>query len=275
MLHGAAAALLVAISGCGRMGSDASAKESAGPVAPVAAATVVRSWPHDPDAFTQGLVFHDSTLYESTGRFGASSLREVALETGEVVRRAAVPKQFFAEGIAAIGDRIFQLTWQNGVGFVYDRRTFEMETTFGYDGEGWGLTTDGTSLIMSDGTYRIRFLDPTTFQLVRDLEVRDGRSYVYDINELEWVRGEIWANVWHTERIARIDPATGRVVGWVDLAGILPAAERTDPEAVLNGVAYDSASDRIFVTGKLWPKLFQIRVAGVAGAGGGEPPGGR
>jgi len=238
-----------------------------GPVAPALAASVVREYPHDTAAFTQGLVYHDGYLFESTGRTGRSSLRQVELATGRVLRLHAVPDQYFAEGLALHAGRLYQLTWQSQVGFVYTPDDFGQTGTFTYQGEGWGLTTDGQSLILSDGSNQLRFLDPANNTVRRTLSVMDGGDFVNDLNELEWVKGEIWANVWHTERIARIDPATGKVKGWVELAGLLEPSRRPDPESVPNGIAYDAEGDRLFVTGKLWPALFEIAVPGVAGEG--------
>lgn len=238
-----------------------------GPTAPVAGVQTVRSYPHDPEAFTQGLLFHGGKLYESTGRYGESSLREVELETGRVVRKVDVPAQYFAEGLALLDGKLHQLTWQQGTGFIYDLAGFQQTGTFPYDGEGWGLTTDGRSLILSDGSNVLRFIDPETHEVRRTLDVKDGGEFIHQLNELEWVRGEIWANVWHDERIARIHPETGRVIGWLDLSGILPDATRGDPEAVLNGIAYDAENDRIFVTGKLWPLIFEIRVPDLVAQG--------
>ncbi|HEX8429801.1 MAG TPA: glutaminyl-peptide cyclotransferase [Longimicrobium sp.] len=235
--------------------------------APTQPARAVRSYPHDPTAFTQGLVFRNGELLESTGRFGESSLRRVKLETGEVLQQVAVPKEYFAEGLAVIGDRAFQLTWQNGVGFIYDLTTFQRTGTFAYQGEGWGLTTDGTSLILSDGSSVLRFLDPATFAVTRTVEVQDGGNFVDQLNELEWVRGEIWANVWHKDVIARIDPRDGRVRGWLDVGQLLPEATARDPEAVPNGIAYDPATGRLFVTGKLWSRLFEITAPELEAAG--------
>ncbi len=237
------------------------------PVAPVTAASVVRSYPHDTAAFTQGLLWHDGALYESTGREGRSTLRKVELETGKVLQRIDVPGPYFAEGLALFGGKLYQLTWQNQQGFIYGL-DFKQQGTFAYQGEGWGLTTDGRSMILSDGSNQLRFLDPATWTVQRTLDVMDGTEYVNDINELEWVKGEVWANVWHTERIARIDPQTGKVKAWVELTGLLDAGQRADPEAVPNGIAYDAGHDRLFVTGKLWPALFEITVPGVAGGGG-------
>jgi glutamine cyclotransferase len=225
--------------------------------APVAGYEIVRSYPHDPGAFTQGLVFADGILYEGTGMTGRSSLRRVRLENGEVLKVHKLEDRYFGEGIALVGNSIVQLTWRNEVGFVYDKTTFERSKTFTYKGEGWGLTYDGARLIMSDGTATLRFLDPTTLKETGRLLVRDGARPVQQLNELEVVKGEIFANVWGTDRLARISPKTGSVTGWVDLTGILTPRDGTD---VLNGIAYDAAQDRLFVTGKLWPRLFEIRI---------------
>jgi glutamine cyclotransferase len=221
---------------------------------------VVHVWPHDANAFTQGLVFHDGKLLESTGEVGHSSLRRVEIETGKVLQKIDVPAPFFAEGITLLKGKIYQLTWQHQIGFIYDGWTFDKIGEFKYQGEGWGLTTDGQSLILSDGSNQIRFLDPDSFQVRKTIAVLDGSAPVNEINELEYVKGEIYANIWHDNRIARIDPQTGCVVGWIKLAGLLKPGEVEDEEAVLNGIAYDEAGDRLFVTGKLWPKLFEIRV---------------
>jgi glutamine cyclotransferase len=248
-------------------GKDSAAGQPPQPVAPVATVNVIRGFPHDTAAYTQGLVWHEGFLYESTGREGRSSLRKVELETGKVLRKVDVAKQYFAEGLVLFGGRLYQLTWQNQMGFVYDLESFAQVGTFPYQGEGWGLATDGRSLILSDGSNQLRFLDPRTYAEQRTVNVMDGSEYVNDLNELEWVKGEVWANVWHTNRIARIDPQTGKVKAWVDLTGVM--APQPDPEAVLNGIAYDEPHDRLFVTGKLWPTLFEISVPGVAG--GGQP----
>ena len=221
---------------------------------------IVHTYPHDPQAYTQGLVFVDGHLYESTGLNGRSSLRMVDLETGRVLQSATVPSQYFAEGLAPWGSTLVQLTWQSHVAFVYDRFSFRLLRTLHYDGEGWGLTEDGRNLILSDGTATLHFLDPQTLREMRRIEVKDRGTPVDQLNELEYVRGQIYANVWHTDRIARISPATGQVLGWIDLTGLLAPGEVSDPEAVLNGIAYDAARDRLFVTGKLWPKLFEIKV---------------
>lgn len=227
--------------------------------------TVVARRPHDRAAFTQGLVFHDGALFEGTGGNGESVLRAVDLDTGAVRRQVALAEEHFGEGIAIFDGKVWQLTWQSGRGFIYDLRDFRPLGEFAYDGEGWGLTHDGQSLIMSDGTPRLRFLDPRTAEVVRTVEVRDERGPVANLNELEYVRGEVYANVWQTDRIARIDPASGRVLGWIDLTGLLPAAERDETTDVLNGIAYDPATDRLFVTGKRWPALFEIRLTPGAG----------
>jgi glutamine cyclotransferase len=221
---------------------------------------VIATYPHDPRAYTQGLVYIDGHLYESTGLNGRSSLRMDDLATGRVLQSAPVPSQYFAEGLAPWGSTLVQLTWQSHVAFVYDRFSFRLLKTLHYECEGWGLTDDGKNLIESDGTSEIRFFDPQTFHEVRHITVKDRGEQVNELNELEYVHGQIYANVWHTDRIARISPATGQVLGWINLAGLLAPGEVSDPEAVLNGIAYDAAHDRLFVTGKLWPKLFEIKV---------------
>ncbi len=221
---------------------------------------IVHTYPHDPRAYTQGLVFVDGHLYESTGLNGRSSLRMDDLTTGRVLQSATVPAQYFAEGLTNWGSTLVQLTWQSHVAFVYDRFSFRLLRTFHYDCDGWGLTQDGKNLILSDGTDEIRFFDPATFRLVRSIRVKDRGQPVTQLNELEYIHGQIYSNVWHTDRIVRISPATGQVLGWINLAGLLPEDQRSDPEAVLNGIAYDAVHDRLFVTGKLWPLLFEIRV---------------
>ena len=222
---------------------------------------IVNAWPHDGGSFTQGLIYHEGAFIESAGQYGESSLRRVEPTTGRVVQKIDVPRQYFAEGVTLFRGKIYQLTWQNHLGFIYDPNTFEQTGTFRYDGEGWGLTHDSESLILSDGTSHIRFLDPETYAVRRTINVNYRGRPVRELNELEYVKGEIYANVWKADRIARIDPQTGRVTGWIDLAGLLPAPERgTDTDAVLNGIAYDERGDRLFVTGKLWPKLFEIRL---------------
>jgi glutamine cyclotransferase len=221
---------------------------------------VVHAYPHDQQAFTQGLIFLDGHLYESTGIQGKSSLREEDLETGRILRYQDVPSQYFAEGLTDWGNTLIQLTWQSHVALVYDRATFRFLRSFPYDGEGWGLAHDAKSLILSDGSATLRFFDPATFRETRSITVKDHGKPVDQLNELEFIQGQIYANVWHTDRIARIAPASGKVMGWIDLSGLLPGNQRSSPEAVLNGIAYDPVHDRLFVTGKLWPKLFEIKV---------------
>lgn len=222
---------------------------------------VVRTYPHDALAFTQGLFFLNGFLYESTGLEGRSSVRKVRLEDGNVMQKQDLPRQFFGEGIVGWKDRLIGLTYRSETGFVYDLATFKPLRQFKYRGEGWGLTHDGRRLIMSDGTSELRFWDPETLSELGRVKVTDQGRPVESLNELEWVKGEIFANVWQTDRIARIDPVSGKVLGWIDLTGLLKPADRiagyTD---VLNGIAYDAASGRLFVTGKRWPKLFEIRV---------------
>ena len=229
------------------------------PEAPVLKYELVRSYPHDTGAFTQGLVFLDGVLYEGTGRNGQSDIRKVRLENGEVLKVQKLENTYFGEGIAVVGNSIVQLTWQSGVGFVYDRDTFERTKTFTFTGEGWGLAYDGTRLIMSDGTATLRSLDPATLKEIGRLEVRDAGRPVDKLNELEIVKDAILANVWGTDRIARINPKTGTVTAWIDLSGLFPNRDPATTD-VLNGIAYDAQNDRLFVTGKLWPRLFEIRV---------------
>lgn len=227
--------------------------------APVASYQVVHVYPHDPQAFTQGLIFVDGHLYESTGLNGKSSVRMVDLATGLILKNYDVPQEYFAEGLTDWGGTLVQLTWQAQKGFVYDREKFTLLKTFPYEGEGWGLTHDVKQLIMSDGSAYLRFLDPRTFRETGRIRVTDGGRPVEKLNELEYVRGEILANVWQTDKIARISPRTGKVLGWIDLSGLIDKAQ-LGGDAVLNGIAYDAAADRLFVTGKLWPKLFEIKV---------------
>jgi glutaminyl-peptide cyclotransferase len=222
---------------------------------------IVRVFPHDTSAYTQGLAYRDGFLYEGTGRNGQSSLRKVRLETGKVIQRVDLGSEFFGEGITIVKDRVFQLTWKSGVGFVYDLKSFHLLRQSAYSGEGWGLATDGRELFLSDGTSEIRVLDAETFQEKRRLRVHDGATPVDQLNELEFVDGQIFANVWHSNRIARISLRTGNVVGWIDLTGLLSPIYRLEPEAVLNGIAYDPIRKRLFVTGKLWPSIFEIRLS--------------
>ena len=229
-------------------------------VVPTQGYQIVGMWPHDTSAFTQGLIFIDGKMYESTGQEGRSSLRQVDLQTGVVAKKVNVPEPYFAEGITQLNGKIYQLTWMHQVGFIYDAQKLEKIGEFRYDGEGWGITTDGKSLIISDGSNRLRFLDPDSFRVVKTIAVLDGKTPVDELNELEYVNGEIYANIWHDQRIVTIDPQNGRVTGWIDLTGLLRPGDVQDPEAVLNGIAYDQASGRLFVTGKLWPRVFEIKL---------------
>lgn len=222
---------------------------------------VVNTYPHDPDAFTQGLVYEaGGILYEGTGLRGESSLRKVELETGKVLQIHRLADQYFGEGIAVYDDRIAQLTWQSNVGFVYEKESFQQTGDFEYPTEGWGLTYDDERLIMSDGTATLHFLDPDTFKEIGTVEVNDANGPVTRLNELEYIDGEVYANVWTTDRIVRIDPETGQVTAWIDLTGLLSQEERAklDQVDVLNGIAYDAENDRFFVTGKWWPTVFEI-----------------
>ncbi len=220
---------------------------------------MINTYPHDPDAFTQGLLFVDGVLYESTGRY-PSSLRRVDLASGDVQQRLTLDEIFFGEGLVLWEDRLIQLTWQNRVAFGYDRDSFELLTTWEYDTEGWGITHNGRCLIMSDGSDTLYFRDPDTFAEVGRIVVQDQNGPVRLLNELEFINGEVWANIWKTNRIVRIDPATGQVVGSIDLTGLLDPATLTQPVDVLNGIAYDGENGRLFVTGKLWPTLFEIEI---------------
>lgn len=221
---------------------------------------VIASHPHDPEAFTQGLLFADGQLYESTGGYGQSSLRIVDLASGRVLRERQLPDNRFGEGLALNGGRLHQLTWKAGDGFIHDATTLAPIGEFRYGGEGWGLAANADSLVMSDGTAELRILDPATLTEVRRLQVRDGTEPVAGLNELEFVEGDLYANVWPSDRIAIINPANGQVRGWLDLTGLLPLVFRTPRTDVLNGIAYDDAGKRLFVTGKHWPRLFQIEV---------------
>lgn len=221
---------------------------------------VIHTYPHDSQAFTQGLIYLDGHLYESTGIKGKSSLRMEDLDTGKILQFQDVPARYFAEGLTDWGNTLIQLTWQDHLALIYDRATFHFLRTLPYTGEGWGLTHDDKSIILSDGTATLRFFDPTTFHELRRITVKDRGKPIDQLNELEYIHGEIYANVWHTDRIARISPATGKVLSWIDLTNLLPQNQRSSPEAVLNGIAYDPVKDRLFVTGKLWPKIFEIKL---------------
>ncbi len=225
---------------------------------------VVHVYPHDPAAFTEGLFYLNGFLYESTGLAGHSSVRRVQLETGHIVQELKLPEPYFGEGIVAWKNKLIQLTYTTGAGFVYDLANFTLLRTFEYPGEGWSLTANSQNIIMDDGTPDLRFWDPVTLRDSKRLRVTADGEPVQNLNELEWVKGELFANIWHSDKIARIDPVTGKVKGWIDLAGLRPPFDtQAGPdlsERVLNGIAYDAAGDRLFVTGKCWPKLFEIRL---------------
>jgi glutamine cyclotransferase len=240
-------------------GADLSRIAPAAP--PTAGFDVIQAYPHNPLAWTQGLIFTDGVLYEGTGReHGPASLSKLDLATGAVLQRCTLPLDFYGEGVTIFGDAIYQLTWQSHIGFVYDKATFAFRRAWSYPTEGWGLTHDGTRLIMSDGTSALHFFDPETLAEIGRIDAYDEHGPVIRLNELEYIHGEIYANVWLTDRIARIDPQSGQVLGWIDLSGLLGAEDRAQRVAELNGIAYDSERDRLFVTGKLWPKLFEIRL---------------
>lgn len=237
---------------------------------PVATVTVINTYPHDADAFTQGLVIHDGQLYEGTGRNGASSLRRVDLVSGEILQRHNLGSRYFGEGITIMDDKIYQLTWQSQLGFVYDLESFDLQKTFFLPGEGWGITHDGTRLIVSDGTAFLRFLDPQTLRETGRVQVVEDGVPVERLNELEFIDGEVWANVWYTDTIVRIDPASGALTGKLDLSGLYQQRSADD---VLNGIAWDADSDRLFVTGKLWPALYEIEVVDATAAVGDDDSG--
>ena len=228
--------------------------------APTYGYKIVNRYPHDPNAFTQGLVFVDGFLFEGTGLYRRSSLRKVELTTGTVLQYRNLPPQFFGEGVTVFHNKVIQLTWRGKLGFVYDKETFELIETFHYPTEGWGITHDGEHLIMSDGTATLYLLHPKTYNRVGLINVHDRQGPVSDLNELEYVKGLIFANVWKTEKIALISPETGAVLGWIDLRGLLRPEDRVKHVDVLNGIAYDQGNDRFFVTGKLWPRLFEIEL---------------
>lgn len=228
--------------------------------APISAIKVINIFPHDIDSFTQGLVYHKGYLYESTGLNGKSTLRKVDLKTGKIIKIIKLAHEYFGEGITILGKNIYQLTWLNKTGFIYDLEEFKKVSTFSYEGEGWGITTDGQYLFMSDGSAVITCIDPMTFAVVRKIIVHEGQQQIGNLNELEFIKGEIWANIFREDLIVRISPVTGKVLGWIDLSqlySLIPKHSRMD---VLNGIAYDHDRDRIFVTGKLWPKIFEIKL---------------
>jgi len=243
---------------------------------PIYGYEVVKEYPHDPKAFTQGLIFHNGFLYESTGQEGRSSVRKVEIESGKILQRFELPKKDFGEGVTLLGDKLYMLTWRGGIGYVMNVDTLAVEREFNYLGEGWGITNDGTNLFITQGAHVLKVIDPKTFNTVKTLPVmrEDGRPLM-QLNELEFVKGEIWANIWHSEDptvlgkpnyIARINPTDGKLIGWIDLGGISPEDTGRDSENTLNGIAYDPATDRIFVTGKYWRKLFEIKIKPPAGA---------
>jgi glutamine cyclotransferase len=221
---------------------------------------ITNIYPHDRNAFVEGLIFQDGIFYEGTGLEGRSTLRQVDPETGQILKLYALPAQFFGEGITILGKNLFQLTWRSHVGFVYDKDSFQLRRTFSYPGEGWGLTHDGQRLIMSDGTATLHFLNPQTLEETGQIRVYDDNGPVTRLNELEYIQGQVYANIWKTDRIARINPRTGQVTGWIDLTGLLGAEDYSQPVDVLNGIAYDAEGDRLFVTGKFWPKVFEIEL---------------
>jgi glutamine cyclotransferase len=222
---------------------------------------VVRSYPHDAQAFTQGLLYRDGFLYESTGLNGKSSIRKVDLASGKVLQSKDIPPQYFGEGLTASGDTLVSITWQSQTGFVFDLKSFELKSQFSYPGEGWGLANSGKELVLSDGSATLRFLDPKTFLEVRRVKVTADGIAVDQLNELEVVEGEIFANIWHTNTIARIDPASGKIIGWIDFGKLYPdAGKGPNGENVMNGIAYDAEKKRLFVTGKLWPKIYEVKI---------------
>ncbi len=274
---------LIALGCSGSTGTKANNTTAARPASvPVYGYEVIKSYPHDPKAFTQGLLFHNGFLYESTGERGKSTIRKVEIETGKVLQKTDLPADNFGEGLTLLDGKLYNLTWQEGICRVYDINDFKLIREFSYHGEGWGITNDGTNLYMTDSTHVIRVLNPDTFRSSRMLAVmRDDGKPMMKLNELEFVKGEIWANIWHSEHpetlgksnyIARIDPVTGRITGWIDLGGISPddqppadhkpGSGHPKEENVLNGIAYDPASDRLFVTGKNWKKLYEIKITG-------------
>ncbi len=243
------------------LGAAALAAQIASASVPVQGYAIKASYPHDPQAFTQGLFFKDGFLWESTGQYGASSVRKVELATGKVLLKRDLPEKVFGEGIAPHGDSIVGITWMNQAGYVMDQGSLAIKATFNYMGEGWGLTSDGERLYMSDGTPEIRVLDPRTFSVQRRIKVTADGQPLAQINELEWVEGQIYANVWQSDRIARIDPFSGRVLGWIDLSGLAASAKAAkNVDNVLNGIAYDAKARRLFVTGKRWPRVFEIEL---------------
>lgn len=221
---------------------------------------IVAEFPHSADSYTEGFFYFRGLFYEGTGLNGHSALLAIDPKTGKVLQRRNLPEQYFGEGIVNWGPDIYEWTWQSHVCFIYDRFSLRPVRQFSYIGEGWGMTRTASEIITSDGTATLRFRDPTTFKEARHIIVRDGKVPVEQLNELEYVKGEIYANIWHSDRIARIAPRDGHVIGWIDLSGLMPEARRPDAESVLNGIAYDAKHDRLFVTGKRWPVVFEIKI---------------
>ncbi len=221
---------------------------------------VIAEYPHDANSFTQGLIIYQGVMFEGTGQHGKSQLRQIDLKTGRVLKSIALPERFFGEGITIAGGELFQLTWKNRICFIYDPKTLELKRTVRYPGQGWGLTYDGKSLIMSDGSSTLRFYDPKTFRLQKRIAVKQRNKPVKNLNELEYINGEVWANIWYEDKIIRIDPENGNIIAQIDLKGLKPAALRFNREAVYNGIAFDSQTEKLYVTGKNWPKLFEIEI---------------
>jgi glutamine cyclotransferase len=259
-----------AASSSGQASAVPSATVSAAPTAapstapageiPVWTYEIINTYPHDSSSYTQGLIYRDDVLYESAGQYNESSLRKVDLKTGKVLKKIPVPGQYFAEGMTVFKGKVFQLTWREEKVFVYEPDTFRKTGEFTYEGEGWGLTHDGQQLIMSDGSSQIRFINADTFKMERRINVTLKGRPVEELNELEYIKGEIYANIYQTDRIVRIDPKTGQVLGMIDMTGILPGKSPDEMDNVLNGIAYDEKGERIFITGKRWPKLFEVRL---------------
>ena len=242
------------------LGVAAALLSADGVAAPVSGYKIVARYPHSTDSYTEGFFYLDGLFYEGTGLNGHSGIVVVQPESGKVVQRLDLPQQYFGEGIVDWGPNIYEWTWQAHICFVYDRFTLRLVKQFTYTGEGWGMTRTAKEIITSDGTATLRFRDPETFKETRHIVVKDGIRTIYQLNELEYVKGEIYANIWHSDRIARISPRDGHLIGWIDLTGLLPASERINRESVLNGIAYDAQHDRLFVTGKQWPAVFEIKI---------------
>ena len=256
--------LVLGLSSCSNVQESRDDEQTVGGItllsAPLYSYRVVNTYPHDQDAFTQGLVFENGVIYEGTGLYGQSSLRKVDLESGNILQIYELPDRYFGEGITIFEDIIIQLTWKSNTGFVYDKIGFKLLRDFSYAAEGWGITHDGNRLIMSDGTSTLYFLDPKTFSIIGHIDVYDNSLPVNMLNELEYINGQIYANVWQTDYIAIIDPQSGQVSGWIDLSGLVPSQYASTSIDVLNGIAYDTEKERLFITGKLWPWLFEIKL---------------